>query len=120
MQLSSAQALGEIQLFNPGNAPAHPVWTIYGPGSDFKATSQSGETLHWEGELLEGELLVIDTKAGTVVDGDGENRYGDMAPAPRLWAVPPGTTKATVELQDAVAGKSKILCHWQPRAWMVV
>jgi hypothetical protein len=119
MPVASSQAIGEITLVNTGNAPAYPVWEITGPGRDFTAASSHGETLHWTGVLTAGERLIVDTRAGTVVDHTGANRYGELAAAPRLWAIPPGTSTAIASLLD-VTSASKILCTWRPRAWMVI
>ncbi|MET9861957.1 phage tail family protein [Streptomyces smyrnaeus] len=119
LPVASSQAIGEITLENPGEAPAYPLWEVYGPGRDFKAVSQSGETLLWEGALLAGEKLIVDTRKGTVVDASGANQYGLLAPAPRFWTIPPGTTSAEATLID-VTPASRIVCTWRARKWMVV
>ncbi|WP_329793887.1 hypothetical protein V1227_18950 [Lentzea sp. DG1S-22] len=119
MNVASSQAIGQIQLENSGDASSFPVWEIVGPGRDFKATSPTGEVLHWRGVLGVGESLFLDASLGTVVDNLGRNRYGELAPAPRFWSIPPGTTTATVSLEDVIP-ESRILCTWRPRKWMVI
>lgn len=119
LNLASSQAMGNIDLENIGDAEAYPVWTIIGPGQNFKATSPTGEKLEWLGSLAPGEKLVIDTRAGTVRDNTGVNRYAALAPAPRFWKVPPGTSTCNVFLENVSAG-SEIQCTWRPRKWMVV
>lgn len=104
LKLKSAQTLGAVILENLGDAAAWPRWEITGPGSDFMATSPSGEVLHWAGTLADGRVLYIDTKTGRVWDDLGANRFADMAPAPRMWKVPPGVSTATVALSGASAG----------------
>jgi hypothetical protein len=119
LPVASSQAIGEITLENPGDANAYPVWEVYGPGNNFKAVSPTGETLHWEGTLLAGERLTLDTRTGTVVDRTGANRYADLAAAPRFWSIPPGLTTAEASLLN-VTSASKIVVTWRARKWMVV
>lgn len=119
LQLSNSQALGVIQLDNPGDASAYPVWRIEGPGTNFRAVSPSGEVLAWNGELIAGESLTIDTRAGTVIDGLGANRYDELAPAPRMWQVPPGAGSAVASLDDPT-DESEIIATWRPRSWLVI
>jgi hypothetical protein len=119
MRVASSQAIGTITLENIGTAPAYPVWDVRGPGRDFKAVAPTGERLHWTGTLTAGQSLTVDTRAGTVVDHTGANRYAQLAPAPRFWTVPPGTSTATASM-EAVTSTSSITCTWRPRNWMVI
>ena len=119
MPVASSQAIGDILLENTGDAKAYPLWEVYGPGNNFKAVSPLGEILHWTGTLAAGEVLILDSRAGTVVDGTGANRYADLASAPRFWSIPPGTTSSEASLLG-VDANSKIVCTWRPRKWMVV
>lgn len=117
MRLTSSQAMGSRTVENPGDAEAYPVWEIVGPGSNFTATSASGEVLRWEGTLAIGETLTIDTQAGTVVDGTGVNRYDKMSAAPRFWSIEPGTSAVSVTL-DGATTDSRITASWRPRRWV--
>ncbi|PCG86352.1 phage tail protein [Streptomyces sp. WZ.A104] len=117
--LAASQAIGEITLENSGDAPAYPVWEVHGPGSNLEVVSPTGEALTWNGRLLAGERLIVDTRQGTVTDHAGANRYTDVGTAPRFWTVPAGTTTATVRLLDTTAA-SKVVCSWRPRKWMVI
>lgn len=119
LQLATSQRIGSITLTNDGDADAFPVWTVYGPGDTFKAVSPSGQTLQWNGSLLAGQSLTIDTRTGTVVDNTGANRYPNLAPAPRFWSIPPGTTTAQCSLLN-VTSASTITCTYQARRWLVV
>ncbi|ONI83503.1 phage tail protein [Saccharothrix sp. ALI-22-I] len=119
MNVASSQAIGQIQLENTGDASASPLWEVIGPGRDFKAISPTGELLHWRGTLDVGQSLILDASLGTVVDHLGANRYGELAPAPKFWSIPPGTTTATVSLEDVIP-ESRIVCTWRPRKWMVI
>ncbi|MEU2854136.1 phage distal tail protein [Streptomyces syringium] len=120
LPLAASQAIGDIELDNVGDVAAYPVWTVYGPGRDLTVTSPDGrETLRWEGTLDASETLIVDTRTGTVTDGKGANRYALLAPAPRFWTVPPGTSTAHVSLLDTTAD-SRVECSWRARKWMVI
>lgn len=119
LRVSASQTIGSFVMENLGDAPAHPTWVIYGPGDNFLAVSPSGETLHWAGSLGVGESLTIDTRSGSVIDNTGANRYAELAPAPKMWLVPPGTATVTASLQNTTPD-SRVEVTWRPRRWMVV
>jgi hypothetical protein len=119
LRLAPSQLIGSLVLENPGDADAYPVWEVRGPGNGFRAVSPSGEALAWNGTLAADESVTINTETGTVVDHLGRNRYADLAPAPRMWSVPPGVTSAAVQWLDTSAG-SRITVSWRPRRWLVI
>jgi hypothetical protein len=119
MSVAPSQAIGSIDLFNSGDAPAYPVWEVRGPGDTFVATSPSGETLKWNGTLAAGQKLIVDTRKGTVQDETGTNRYDLLDTAPRFWTVQPGSSTATASLLNTTSA-SQITCSWYPRKWMVI
>ncbi len=119
LPVAPSQAIGSIEMRNSGDVEAFPVWQIYGPGDTFRAVSEARQELVWEGALDVGESLTIDTRRGTVVDGDGVNRYAELAPAPRFWPVPPGTNTAEASLLNTNED-SRIVCTWRARKWVVI
>jgi hypothetical protein len=119
MPVASSQAMGSITLENTGDVSAYPVWTIFGPGDNFKAISPKGETLWWKGSLTASQSLIVDTQRGTVVREDGSNQYALLAAAPRFWAIDPGTATCTASLLNTTSA-SKITVQWKPRKWMVI
>lgn len=119
LQLASTQTVGTITLDNPGDADAYPTWRVRGPGRVFRAESPQGEVLQWDGELLAGEFITIDTRRGTVVDHLGHNRYDQLAPAPRMWRVRPGTSTSIASIEGA-EDDTQIVCTWRPRRWLVI
>jgi len=119
LRLTGDRAFGDFILDNPGTVGAYPIWTIKGPGANFTAISPSGERLVWAGTLLTGETLTIDSKAGTVIDQAGLNRYAALATAPRFWQIPPGTNEVTVSIDNSTIDSS-ITLTWRPRRWMVI
>lgn len=121
LRVSSSQALGSIDLDNTASSvDCFPVWKVYGPGSDFRAISPFGEALWWKGTLAVSETLTIDSKRGTVIDGNGVNRYALLDSAPRFWTIPPGFTTATASLEGITPGISQVDCTWSPRRGMVI
>ncbi|QMP84479.1 minor tail protein [Streptomyces phage Endor1] len=119
MPVASSQAMGSISLENTGDVSAYPVWTVFGPGDNFKAISPTGETLHWTGTLTASQSLTVDTQRGTVKREDGSNQYALLAAAPRFWAIEPGTATCTAELLNTTSA-SRITVQWKPRKWMVI
>jgi hypothetical protein len=119
LPVASSQAMGSITLENTGDVAAYPVWTIFGPGDNFKAISPTGETLWWKGTLAANQSLIVDTRSGTVKREDGSNQYALLAAAPRFWAIDPGTATCTASLLN-ITSASKITVEWKPRKWMVI
>jgi hypothetical protein len=125
LRLSGSTAKGDILLENPGDATAYPVWTVLGPISGdasnraLVAVSQTGERFTWDGTLKAGETLTIETERARVYDYKGVNRYAELLPAPRLWAIPSGQSMATITAFGTSA-ETRITITWFPRKWAVV
>jgi phage-related protein len=113
LKLTSSQALGVILVDNVGDVEAFPVWVIQGPISEL-SVSNGDKTFTYVAPVEEGETITIDTEAGTVVDETGANKYSNLGPAPKLFALPPGVTTVFVTGQDA-GGNSQITCLYSPR-----
>jgi hypothetical protein len=119
LPVASSQAIGSIKLENTGDVAVYPVWTVYGPGDNFKAVSPTGETLWWKGTLTAGQVLTVDSRYGTVKREDGSNQYSLLDTAPRFWAIEPGISTCTASLLNTTS-TSKITVAWKPRKWMVI
>ena len=95
----------DLDVDNPGTAPAKPVWELTGPFDYLRLESPSGESVEFASPVDAGETVTIDTATGTVTDGAGNNRYGDLAPTPRLWRVPGGVSAGLATIgRPPVAG----------------
>lgn len=88
----------DLAVVNDGTVKSYPTWEIDGPGIDLKITSPSGELLHFSDYIEKGSTITVDAEQGTVVDETGANRYGGLAAAPKFFAIPPGESDVTVEL----------------------
>ena len=100
LKLSSSQALGVIDVDNTSDVPVFPVYVIQGPVTDLRVTN--GE-LAWEieGVIAEGDIVTVDTEAGTVTGIGGVNLYSRLKPAPKLFPFQPGLSTINVEGIDA-------------------
>jgi len=113
LRVSSSNALGTVTVQSDADVDVFPIWTITGPITDFTATSGS---LSWGilGVVDQGETITVDTEAGTVKDQDGNNRYSSLAPAPTLFAFPPGETIISVTGSD-VTDDTIVRCDYSLR-----
>lgn len=93
--VSSSSALGVVSVDSTADVDSYPVWTIVGPITDFVA-SNGTQSFTIEGTIAAGETYFVDTEAGTVVNQSGENVYGQLGPAPKLFPIPPGQTTIQV------------------------
>lgn len=114
---SPSQVLGEMQVTNPGDADAYPVWTLRGPGgpATLRSVTDNAE-LTLNTTLAAGAIRVIDTAERTIVDADGVSRYSELGAAPRFWSLPPGETTVEITMTGATADSS-ISFEYQPQ-WM--
>lgn len=92
-----------LVVVNDGTADAFPVWKITGPGLNWTATSPTGEVLAFADFIPQGATITIDTKAGTVVDQHGVNRYAALGPAPRFFTLPPGESVVQISYDRSSA-----------------
>lgn len=100
LKLSSSQALGVINVDNTSDVPVFPRYEIQGPVTNLRVSSGTDA---WEidGAIVEGDILVVDTEAGTVTGIGGVNRYALLKPAPKLFPFQPGLSTINVEGIDA-------------------
>ena len=89
LKLTSSNALGTIFVNNIGDVATYPTWQVTGP-LDELAVSIDGQSFSFADPIDAGEVITIDTYAGTVTDALGNNRYGMLAAAPKLFSFPPG------------------------------
>lgn len=114
LRVSSSQAIGELDVENSGDVGSYPVWQIKGPIDTATITSDLGETFSYDAPILLGSTVTIDTKAGTVTDASGANMYVNLAPSPRLFQIPAGSSQLSVTATGADAN-TLISMYYQPR-----
>lgn len=113
LRLAGQYGFGDVTLVNPGDVVAYPTWTVTGPATSVTIT-QNGVGFTYDETVAAGDQIIIDTFSGTVVDQDGVNRYGNLAAAPKLFAINPGTQTVTIAAPGAdqdtvIAGNFKPL-----------
>ncbi len=113
LRLSGQYGFGDVTLTNPGDVSAYPVWTITGPANSVSITA-NGIGFTYNEVIPAGDQIVIDTFNGTVTDQNGLNKYGNLAAAPKLFAIKPGTQTVTIAAPGADA-TTIIAGNFKPR-----
>jgi hypothetical protein len=96
LRVSSSKSLGIIEVDNTSDVAVYPVYEVAGPITDL-VVSNGTESWGFGVTIAEGDLVEVDTEAGTVTGVDGVNLYSYLSPAPKLFSFPPGQTTITVE-----------------------
>lgn len=99
LKVSSSEALGEVTITSNADVEVYPLWTIEGPVTDFTVTDGTN-SFTVEGVVALGETVIIDTENKTVTNGDGDNVYYLLGPAPKLFAFQPGETTLEITGTD--------------------
>lgn len=117
LQVSSTAAFGEVTFENTGDVDAFAIWKLEAPFSGFTLTSPDGEVLEYENAKATG-FIEVNMELGTIVDELGVDKYDGLAPTPRFWAIPEGSSTATVALPDATS-VTRVTVIWAPRKWVL-
>lgn len=119
---SGTQATNTIEVDNPGDVEAWPIWTITGPLKSFELTGPDGSKFGIPAQaggldvLPAGRTLTIDTRPGykTVRDDQGNNYFPQLGASPSLWSVPPGISTVKTDLV-AGSGTPSVMVRLEPR-----
>lgn len=114
VSLASASVLGTVEITNPGTEDAPVVWQVKGPFTTCAVTLADGRS--WELDAVaSGVTITVDTrKPKRVTDGDGANQYGLLAPAPKLFHLPPGVSTVDISVVGA-DGDTEMTGFFYPR-----
>jgi phage-related protein len=101
---------------NPGDADAHPVWTITGPAAYVTLrNTTTGQSLTLARRLYAGDTVVVDTRRGVrTVSMAGANVYNQLAAGSALWWLTPGANTVQVEM-PGVSTASSVGLSYYPR-----
>jgi hypothetical protein len=113
LKVSSGEVLGEIDVNNLGDVVSYPRWRILGPISNLTISNGTQE-FSFPDLIPSGEIIVVDTLTGAVVDEAGENVYSLLAPAPKLFTLPPGQSVISVTGDDT-AEETRVGFFYRPR-----
>jgi hypothetical protein len=113
LRISSSQSLGTIDVDNTSDVSVFPIYEIEGPVT---ALVVSNGTDEWgfSTTVDEGDLIEVDTGAGTVTGTGGTNEYAILNSAPKLFSFPPGETTITIEGTSTNAN-TRITCRYSLR-----
>ena len=120
LPVKSSQVIGQFTVENGGDVDAYPTWTFRGPIDELTVTSPTGQSFSYTAVIAAGDTVTVDTFAGTVVDQDGVNQYGNLGPSPKLFSIPAGRSVLNVDATGtspgvAGVGASLITCSYKPR-----
>lgn len=118
LKLTSTTAIGTVTINNSlGDVPSYPIWKAYGP-MDSLTINNGSVGFTYNAPITAGDIVTIDTYAGTVTNAAGTNVYSNLASAPKFFTIPPGTSSANV-LGANVTAASQIACTYYPRREVV-
>lgn len=88
---------GLVTATNAGNAESYPVTTINGPIlAPIIRNTTTGQQIALSSSLAEGQFLVLDHQARTVLLGGTASRYGELLGTPQWWPLVPGPNALTL------------------------
>ncbi|PTT14640.1 hypothetical protein DBR36_15820 [Microbacterium sp. HMWF026] len=117
LRVSSASVIGSVEVDNPGDADAFPIWLVEGPGHHFHADVY-GAGFTYDSAVEVGNPITVNTRDKSVTDVNG-SVYTGLADAPLLFAIPPGRTTINLSMQDT-NGQTRVRLNFQPRYEVVI
>ncbi|MFI9807616.1 phage distal tail protein [Streptomyces sp. NPDC052301] len=111
---------GDVDVYNDGSAPTHPVLTFTGPCVNPTVNERvSGRRLRYEIGLAAGDELVVDTAAGTVtLNGTASRRNtaaADSSPE-ELFSFRPGGAQLAFR-PDSFGAGAQMSVRWRSAEW---
>lgn len=113
LKVSSSQTLGVVNVNNQGDVPIQPRWVIRGPVTNL-VVSNGSQAFTFPAPILGGATYTVDTATGEVINEAGINVYSLLGSAPKLFSLPPGTTKVTITGTDS-SPDTQVTCYYSPR-----
>ena len=114
--VSSSTVLGEFEFTVSGDAPASPVWTVYGPGSDvlIECGNGCGKRLSLEGEITEPVTFDTANEDITSPSMDRGELWDRVSLDSEFFTLPPGTNKVRVSMVGA-QGSSRVVLTYREK-----
>lgn len=104
---------GTQRATNTGRVDTHPVTTITGPITNPRVSNATtDEALEFGIELADGETLVVDHYAHTVMLGGTASRYGTLRRPVAWWTLVPGDNDLQLGADSAGVG-AQALVEWR-------
>lgn len=119
LRLTDGQGFGSVNVNNPGEVEAYPIWLLTGPFDGVVATRADGFSFTYSATVAAGTTVKVDTKAGTVTNSaTGANLYQNLGTAPKLFSLPAGDSSLTVAVTNPTSA-TLIQCYFNPRHELV-
>ncbi len=105
LTVNASTIFNAVTLTNAGDVEAWPVWTINGPGSDiYLRNMTTGEYVHVDTTLLNGDVLRIDTRPGyKTVEINGVNLFSVLSALSTLWSLRRGANDVKIEVSGSTS-----------------
>jgi hypothetical protein len=119
LQVMSSVSFGQVTATNPGDVETPITWIVTGPGGPASATL-NGRGWTYESAIPAGQSITLarDQSGVYVVNGAGASVYANMAPAPKFFNLPAGTSTVQLVLTGAT-GASTFAGFYKPRRKVV-
>lgn len=115
IRLSSSEVFAQTTIDNTGDDDAWPVWTISGPGDNFKLRNlTTGKALDIGAYfIVAGEVITIDTQPTgptrrTITSNINGNLYTRLTVSSAMWPLIPGSNQVSIEMGTASAGVTSV------------
>lgn len=114
LQVKTDSVLGSFTISNPGEVDAYPVWNLEGK-STLTSISLNGVGFTYTENMATGTgKRTINTRTASVVDSSNTNLYANLGTAPKLFAIPPGSSTISVTIAGADS-TTRLSGYFQPR-----
>ncbi|HLP97651.1 MAG TPA: hypothetical protein VK149_04320 [Sideroxyarcus sp.] len=100
LQVAPSGILGAYQVENTGDVEAYPVWTLTGTATNVSITL-NGVGFTYTETMTSSSRVTINTRLATVADASNNNKYAFLGAAPKLFALPPGTSTINITVSGA-------------------
>ncbi|MEV5849822.1 phage tail protein [Streptomyces sp. NPDC051985] len=117
LDFGSGSSGGRLLLENAGTAPTWPVWRIGGPCVQPVITdTATGEELAFDLTLQDGEFLLVDTDARSVLLQGTASRRAALRPGSDWFPLRPGQNPVLFRARD-FASAARLTAEWRD-AWI--
>lgn len=100
---------GSATATNDGSTEARPVIRLYGPMTNPVLTNTAtNEYIGLNHILLAGDVITIDTRHNSIIQGESTNRMGTRQAGSTLWNLQPGANTITLSADTYEAGYAEI------------
>ena len=95
VQTLTGAGITTVSLTNNGDIETYITLDITGAITDIQFSNTLG-ALDYDAPILSTETITIDCENATVKDDTGVNKYGNLAPLPKMIRIPRGTSSLTI------------------------